>query len=82
MGRCDVCGNDYDKMLVIAAPERSGTFDSFECALHALAPICEHCGCRIIGHGVEGPGGALLLLRQLRRHGGHPRESGQRLAGY
>jgi hypothetical protein len=29
------------------------TFDSFECAIHALAPTCEHCGCRVIGHGVE-----------------------------
>jgi hypothetical protein len=28
-------------------------FDSFECAIHALAPVCEHCGCRVIGHGVE-----------------------------
>jgi hypothetical protein len=29
------------------------TFDSFECAIQALAPTCEHCGCRILGHGVE-----------------------------
>jgi Rieske Fe-S protein len=28
-------------------------FDSFECAIQALAPVCEHCGCRVIGHGVE-----------------------------
>jgi hypothetical protein len=28
-------------------------FDSFECAVHKLAPVCEHCGCRIVGHGVE-----------------------------
>jgi Rieske Fe-S protein len=31
-------------------------FDSFECAIHAVAPICEHCGCRVIGHGVEAQG--------------------------
>jgi hypothetical protein len=31
-------------------------FDSFECAIHALAPTCEHCGVRIIGHGVEANG--------------------------
>jgi hypothetical protein len=24
-----------------------------ECAIHALAPVCEHCDCRVIGHGVE-----------------------------
>jgi hypothetical protein len=29
------------------------TFDSFECAINVLAPKCEHCGGRIIGHGVE-----------------------------
>ena len=31
-------------------------FDSFECAIHRLAPVCEHCGCRIIGHGAEHDG--------------------------
>jgi len=29
------------------------TFDSLECAIHALAPVCPHCNCRILGHGVE-----------------------------
>jgi hypothetical protein len=54
MATCDVCGNDYDKAMTIDAPGRgSGTFDSFECAIHALAPQCAHCGCRVIGHGVE-----------------------------
>jgi hypothetical protein len=32
------------------------TFDSFECAIHALAPRCEHCDCRVIGHGLEADG--------------------------
>jgi hypothetical protein len=32
------------------------TFDSFECAIHAMAPKCAHCDCRIIGHGVEANG--------------------------
>lgn len=27
----------------------------FECAIHALAPLCAHCGYRILGHGVESP---------------------------
>ena len=51
---CDVCGNDYDKaMEVKVAGSSPRTFDSFECAIHALAPTCEHCGCKIVGHGVE-----------------------------
>jgi len=53
MSRCDVCGNDYDKAFTVTMINASGTFDSFECAIHALAPTCAHCGCRIIGHGAE-----------------------------
>jgi hypothetical protein len=34
----------------------SHTFDSFECAIHALAPVCEYCGVKVIGHGVEANG--------------------------
>ena len=56
MGRCDVCGNDYDKTFEIRMRGRTGTFDSFECAIHAMAPNCMHCGCKIIGHGVEADG--------------------------
>jgi hypothetical protein len=56
MARCDVCGNDYDKPMVIEARGNRHTFDCFECAIHMLAPLCEHCGCRIIGHGVESDG--------------------------
>jgi len=26
------------------------------CAIQALAPTCAHCGCRVIGHGVEAEG--------------------------
>ena len=54
--KCDVCGNDFDKAFTIRANGRTGTFDSFECAIHAMAPKCTHCGCRIIGHGVEADG--------------------------
>jgi hypothetical protein len=53
---CEVCGNDYDKAFQVIRAGRSHTFDCFECAVHALAPICDHCGCRIIGHGMEADG--------------------------
>jgi len=56
MAKCDVCGNDYDKAFSITGPLGSGTFDSFECAIHKLAPTCAHCGCMIIGHGAEHDG--------------------------
>jgi hypothetical protein len=50
---CEVCGNQYDKCFQVTSAERTMTFDSFECAIQALAPKCAHCDCRIIGHGVE-----------------------------
>ena len=50
---CEVCGNDYDKSLEITYLGSRYFFDSFECAIHALAPVCGHCGCRVIGHGME-----------------------------
>jgi len=56
MPTCEVCGNDYDKALEINMDGRARYFDCFECAIHALAPECEHCGCKIIGHGIESRG--------------------------
>jgi hypothetical protein len=53
MGKCVVCGNDYDKSFDVIKEGKTYTFDSFECAIHELAPSCEHCGCKVIGHGVE-----------------------------
>ncbi len=57
MGKCIVCGNEYDKAFtVISADGEQMSFDCLECAIHVLAPNCEHCGCRIIGHGLEKDG--------------------------
>jgi len=56
MAMCEVCGNDYDKAFSVSAQGRTHTFDSFECAIHALAPACGHCGCKVVGHGVEHAG--------------------------
>jgi len=50
---CEVCGNDYDKAFELTLAGREHVSDSFECAIHALAPQCDHCHCKIIGHGVE-----------------------------
>jgi hypothetical protein len=56
MARCEVCGNDYDKAFSVTMAGKAHTFDSFECAIHALAPRCAHCGITIIGHGLESAG--------------------------
>lgn len=67
--RCDVCGNDYDKSFQVIAQGRSMTFDSFECAIHALAPQCAHCECRIIGHGLEADGKMFCCANCARMSG-------------
>lgn len=56
MAKCDQCGNDYDKTFLVTQGDRSMMFDSFECAIEAMAPRCAHCNCRVIGHGVEAQG--------------------------
>ncbi len=43
------------------------TFDSFECAIHAMAPTCAHCGCKIVGHGVEA-GGEVYCCAHCAEH--------------
>lgn len=53
MAKCETCGNDYDKAFDVIMQGKKHTFDSFECAIHALAPQCAQCGCKVIGHGAE-----------------------------
>jgi hypothetical protein len=67
--KCEVCGNDYDKSFKVTSNGREHIFDSFECAIHALAPECSHCGCRIIGHGVEA-GSKMYCCATCARHDG------------
>ena len=68
MAKCDVCGNDYDKTFEVRQLGRTMTFDSFECAIHAMAPRCAHCGCHVVGHGVEA-GGKVYCCAHCSRHG-------------
>ena len=53
METCETCGNTYDKSFEVVLNGERHVFDSFECAIQRLAPRCAHCGCRIIGHGLE-----------------------------
>lgn len=50
---CEVCGNHYPQAFSIVMEGVTHVFDCFECAIHQLAPVCGHCGCRIIGHGLQ-----------------------------
>ena len=70
MGTCEVCGNQYDKAFEVSVAGGKHTFDSFECAIHALAPTCNHCGCRIVGHGVEGKAGVMFCSANCAKQEG------------
>jgi nitrite reductase/ring-hydroxylating ferredoxin subunit len=69
MARCEVCGNEYDKTMEVTFRGEAHVFDSFECAIHALAPRCEHCGCAIIGHGLESDGSVFCCAHCARELG-------------
>ena len=68
---CEVCGNQYDKCFEVRRNGEAHVFDSFECAIHALAPTCAHCGCRIIGHGMEAGDGFYCCAHCASQHGIH-----------
>lgn len=69
MAKCEVCGNQYDKAFQVTMDGETYTFDSFECAIHALAPSCESCGVTIVGHGVEAYGNIYCCANCAEREG-------------
>jgi hypothetical protein len=70
---CETCGNVYDKAFQVVIDGETHTFDSFECAIQLLAPTCGHCGCRIIGHGVESEGTCFCCASCAQQGGGEVR---------
>ena len=69
MAKCEVCGNEYHLAFQVVTAGVTHVFDSFECAITKLAPICEHCGCRIIGHGIEAKGTFFCCAHCARQKG-------------
>ena len=69
MAKCDHCGNEYDKTFEIRYDGKTHIFDSFECAIHAMAPECDRCGGKIIGHGVEA-GNTIFCCANCARESG------------
>ena len=69
MAKCETCGNEYGKTFTVAMNGSKHEFDSFECAVQKLAPQCDSCGCRIIGHGVEGDGKMFCCAHCARKAG-------------
>lgn len=66
---CEVCGNEYDKAMEIRIGGTVHVFDCFECAVHALAPRCHRCGCRVLGHGLEADGKVYCSAHCAHREG-------------
>jgi hypothetical protein len=69
---CEVCGNQYDKAFEVHLGGARHVFDSFECAIHRLAPRCAHCECAIVGHGIEAGGQIWCCAHCARAHPVHP----------
>ena len=69
LSKCEVCGNDYPLSFQVIAAGATHVFDSFECAIQALAPICDHCGCKIVGHGMEADGKFFCCAHCAREEG-------------
>ena len=70
MAVCEVCGNDYDKSMEITIQGTTHTFDSFECAIHKLAPRCDHCGVTIVGHGLQAGDDRFFCCAHCAKHAG------------
>lgn len=71
MEPCAVCGNVYDKSFEVTMAGQRHVFDSFECAIHLLAPVCDRCSCRVIGHGVEAQGVIYCCVHCAAKAGEH-----------
>jgi hypothetical protein len=72
-------GNDYDNAFEVTTAKGQGhTFDSFECAIHSLAPECAHCGCKIVGHGLQSED-SIYCCAHCARESGEARSSGPEL---
>jgi len=41
MANCEVCGNEYDKSFTVIVAGAKHNFDSFECAIQAVARLRE-----------------------------------------
>jgi hypothetical protein len=71
MATCEHCGNEYDKAFRVrmAGDDAEHVFDSIECMAAAVGPRCAHCGCTVLGHGVEREGRMFCCAHCAREMG-------------
>jgi hypothetical protein len=56
MRNCEMCESDDEHIFQVIMSGEIHQFDSFACAIRALAPRCYRCGRIILGRGVEDSG--------------------------
>lgn len=71
MAQCENCGNEYANSFRVTIAGKEHVFDSFECAIRVLAPECQHCGTRIIGHGVQADNKIFCCVHCAEKQGVH-----------
>jgi hypothetical protein len=60
----------YDKSFELTLIDGQRlVFDCFECAINVVAVACTHCGCKIIGHGMEADGRFYCCAHCAKRSG-------------
>jgi hypothetical protein len=69
MNTCETCGNRYEHLFSVRLDGKEHFFDCFECAVHALAPACNNCGVKVLGHGMEVDGTIYCSAHCGRLHG-------------
>jgi hypothetical protein len=69
--KCEICGNEYDKAFELIQGGQRHVFDSLECAIQGIAPVCDFCGVRIVGHGMEA-GGKFYCCAHCAQSAGKP----------
>jgi hypothetical protein len=69
MAVCEVCHNDYEMAFEVRAAGATHVFDSLECAAQKMAPICDNCETRILGHGMQSNGQFFCCAHCARQKG-------------
>ena len=59
----------YDKAFEVEIGGTTHVFDTFQCAIHILAPRCYYCKTPIIGHGMEARGQYFCCAHCARQAG-------------
>jgi len=47
LGRCETCSNEAEKLFEVIVCGQSHAYDSFQCAVMAMAHRCDFCGLSI-----------------------------------